>query len=255
VSFPLDLPDRTLASAPDLARLVLDDAVAGGGTVFSGQRPNIWLARLVHEGRLERKLAVGLCAALVRSGRPTAVAEAARLTESLDLHELADLLPAALDGLDVATLLMAEDPASERSVEDVLLGAWARVLRPDSAGSRDRLLTRLRNAGLRNLELAVLARTADPSTLSASLPPILVEDLATGDVAVLGQALVREPEVADALAKSAWLFSSSQRQSIWEAARARDPDLAATRFGPHGETWLNAPHPPARTTEPDDDEG
>lgn len=227
MSFPLTLAGRTFDSGPDLARAVMDDAIAGGGTVVDGHRPAAWLARAVREGELPRALAVGLSAALVQSGRTAGIVEVATLAADLGLTELASLLPAALDGLDVGVLLTPDPRQPDRSVEDALLDAWAAIATAEDAASRDALLGRLRHAGLRGLELRVLARTGDPETVRQVLPPILVEELPVGDVATLAEALVRGPEVASAVCEAATPLNSAQRYAIWRAAAALDPKLEA----------------------------
>lgn len=227
MSFPLTLAGRTFDTGPDLARTVMDDAIAGGGTVVDGQRPAAWLAEAVRAGELPRALAVGLSAALVQAGRTAGIVEAAELAAELGLTELAALLPAALDGLDVGLLLTPDPREPDRSVEDALLAAWAAIATAEDATSRDALLGRLRHAGLRGLELRVLARTGDPATVRSSLPPILVEELPVGDVATLAEALVRGPDVAAAVCDASSPLTNAQRYAIWRAAVALDGRLDA----------------------------
>ena len=227
MDFPLTLAGRTFATGPDLARAVLDDAAAGGGTVVEGQRPAGWLAAAVRDETVERDLVVGLCAALVQTGDPAGLVEAIDTAVELGLVELAPLLPAALDGLDMGILLHADPRTDEGSVEDAPLRGWAALVSSDAGEGRDALLLRLRHAGLRGLELDVLARCGDADTVRRVLPSILTEELPVGDVAALAQALVRGAEVAGAVCDAAGPLTASQRYAIWRAAVARDAAIEA----------------------------
>src|SRR5687768_2866825 len=81
--FPLPVGDRTVAAPPALATLVRDDCGAESGTVVPGARPNLWIPGLVAEGRLERRLAIGLAAALLQNPEPGTICEGARLAVRL----------------------------------------------------------------------------------------------------------------------------------------------------------------------------
>jgi hypothetical protein len=227
MSFPIRLAGRTFETPPDLARAVLADARAGGGTVVADQRPATWLAEAITAGDLPRPLGVGLCAALVQTGDPHAIVEAAAVAGAAGLTELSGLLPAALEGLDQGVLLTPDPTTPARSVEDALLAAWAALVQDPAAPGRDALLRHLRHAGLRRLELEVVARAGDPATLRESLPAILVEELPVDDVAVLAAALVRGEAVARAVCEASGALTASQRYAIWRAAVARDAGLEA----------------------------
>lgn len=227
MDFPLTVAGRTYDTAPALAQAVLADAAAGGGTVVDGARPAAWLARAVRDQALERAFVVGLCAALVRTGDPAGLVEGMDLAVDLELTELLPLLPAALDGLDMGILLHADPRSASGSVEDALLRGWAALVAPERTDGLDALLLRLRHAGLRGLELEVLARCGDAAAVRAILPSILTEDLPVGDVAALAEALVRGPEVAQAVCDASASLTSSQRYAIWRAAVARDVSIEA----------------------------
>lgn len=236
MSFPLTLAGTTFETAPALAEAVVRDAQMGGGTIVEGRRPSRWLAACVTDGELDRKLAVGLCAALIRAPRPAAIAEAARLAEALCMHEVAALLPAALDAHDVGVLLFADAALPGRSVEDALLRSWGTLLADDDEDGRVDLLRRLRHAGLRDIELAVLARVGSAHQIRRLLPDILVEELATAGVSALAQALVRGQGVAEAVCELASELSDGQRHAVWRVAVSR----GAVSDGALREAWLGA---------------
>jgi hypothetical protein len=227
MNFPITVAGRTFDAAPAVAQAVLDDAMAGGGTLVAGQRPATWLADAVNDGVIDRSFVIGLCAALVRAGHPVGLLEAIDLAVDLGLSELVALLPAALDGLDMGILLHADPRGGDGSVEDALLRGWAALVSAEQPEGRDALLLRLRHAGLRSLELDVLARTGDAAAVRAVLPLILAEELPVADVSTLAAALVRGPDVADAVCRAAGGLTASQRYAVWHAAVGIRPALEA----------------------------
>jgi len=226
LTFPRSIAGREFTDAPSLAAAVQADAAAGGSTVVDGARPAEWLAGALQEQEIDRELLVALCAALIRGASPPSVVEAAEVARSQDLHELAPVLQAAVAGLDVGVLLFPDPRRPNGSVEDALLTAWGAV-EPGEAGRTMALLDRLRNAGLRAVELDVLSRLGSAETVRLRLPPILVEDLPVEDVASLAQALARGGDVAQAVCDAAEPLTASQRYSIWRAAEARAPALGS----------------------------
>lgn len=229
--FPRDIAGQTFPDAPTLAATVRADAQAGGGTVVPGEHPSTWLGRALTEDEVERELIVGLCAALIRAGHPASVVEAAVLATEHGLHELAPVFRAAVAGLDIGVLLHPDPRRDGGSVEDALLRAWARV----EDGTADRtteLLDRLSHAGLRDVELATLARLGDEEAILARLPAILAENLPVEDVESLAHALARGGAVADAVCAAAESMdgvvplTASQRYAIWHAAVGLQGELA-----------------------------
>ncbi len=197
--FPLTVGGRTVASPPDLAALAQADARGAGGTVVAGQRPWQWILGLVQGGALDEKLAVGLGAALLQNANPVTVAEGARIAEALHPSPLGRLVLLALDAHD-SVLLLQNDPARpEFSVEDSLLRSAVVVAPLDQPTVRERLLTRLRHAGLPELEWIVLLAHGSVDEMRWWMPALLEEDLEEHDVALVRGRAAREDEVA------AWL--------------------------------------------------
>lgn len=175
--FPLRIGDRVVASPPELASLALADAAGPGGTLVPGQRPARWVADLVATGALEAKLAIGLGAALIQHPNPVAVAEGARLAVALHPSPLGDMVVLALDAHDAGLLLQVDPAGDGASVEDSLLRSAVKVARLSEPFLRDRVLTRLRHAGLPDLELQVLAEHGSLSELQTWIPALLEEPL------------------------------------------------------------------------------
>lgn len=222
--FPREIAGQSFPDAPSLARTVQEDAAAGGGRVVSGERPAVWLGRALRADEVERELIVGLSAALIRAARPASIVEAAQLASEHELVELAPVFAAALAGLDVGVLLHPDPRGENVSVEDALLRAWSVVEGGDPARVTQ-LLDRLRHAGLRAEELAVLAQHAGPDAIRARLPPILVEALPVEDVTSLARALARGGAAADAVCRSADPLTGAQRYAVWHAAVRLEPSL------------------------------
>lgn len=222
--FPLTIARRRIADPRSLATLVVGDAEAGGGQVVPGQLPSAWVYALVRAGQLEAPLAVALAAALLRSGRPGAVAAGARLSALLQDPELHQLFVHALDGLDIGVLLTADPCSQGTSVEDALLRAWVAVapLRDDAV--RADLLDRLRRAGLHDLELSVLCSHGSPEELRQWLPAALTgEPTQWGAVA---RGLVRLDGAEAVVAASLQGLPVATRRTLWDAALSLQPALA-----------------------------
>ena len=191
MAFPLNVGDRTVADPPALATLVRDDCGAVSGTVVAGSRPNQWIPGLVAEGRLERRLAVGLAAALMQNPEPGTVCEGARLAVRLGERVLGGVLIRALTSHDTALLMQVDPGGHGESVEDTLLLLAPTLADLDDAAIRGALLERLRNAGLPALELRILCDHGDAEELRIWLPAVLVEELGDDEVAALRRRLDR----------------------------------------------------------------
>jgi hypothetical protein len=168
--FPMLIGARSLAAAPDLAAAFIEDASAGGGTVVPERSPSQWVLGAVEAGALEREVAVGLAAAVLRSRQAASVAEGARLAAGLAHPRLTEMLAQALVAYDVGLLLHADPVVPGQSVEDALLHAWAATADLSNPGARGELLARLRNAGLHTLERAVLTQHASPAEIRRWFP-------------------------------------------------------------------------------------
>lgn len=196
MSAALTIAGVPFADAPSLARAVLDDAREGGGAVVAGQRPAVWLAVAVRAGELSRAQAIGLSAALVQSGDAAAILEVAELAVDLDLTELAPLLRAAHDALDLGVLLRADPRSSEGSVEDALLSCWAALASSSDPANLRELLIKLRNAGLRPVELQVLLTHSTPALLAEWLPLFLAEPASAQEIEQILAVRQRSDQVA-----------------------------------------------------------
>ncbi len=196
MSFPVTVGGRVVASPPELAALAQADANGPGGTVVPGLRPWQWIVGLVQAGALDPKLAMGLGAALLQNANPVTVAEGARLAEALHPSPLDRLVLLALDAHDAALLLQNDPARPEFSVEDSLLRSAAAVAPLDNDTVRANLLTRLRHAGLPELELIVLLAHGSPTEIALWMPALLEEGLdEQGWMLVRGRA-GRDDEVA-----------------------------------------------------------
>jgi len=221
--FPVTWGSRTWNDGPTLLADVGTDACEGGGAVVDGQPPCRWVAAMVQDGALERELAVGLVAALLqRRDQAAALAEAARLAVALEGHELADLVFLALDAFDTGLLLTADPLQPGASVEDALLrAAWSLADLSDPA-LRARLLPRLRNAGLTDLECIALVNHGDPDEIRTWLPAILVETVPPDAVEALIGALSHREEVREALLESFEAARPDARADLLEAITRTD---------------------------------
>ncbi|MEQ1565649.1 MAG: hypothetical protein ABMA64_08430 [Myxococcota bacterium] len=197
MSFPLTVGDRVVADPPALAALVRSDCGAASGTVVPGARPAAWVMALVREGRFERRLAIGLAAALIQNPEASTIGEGARLTAALADRVLGPLVVRGLDGHDTALLLEADPGGHGRSVEDSLLAAATAVCDLTDAAVRGPLLERLRNAGLRDLEIPTLLRHGDLDELRRWLPAVLTEAVGDENLVWITAALSEPGERAD----------------------------------------------------------
>ncbi len=224
MSFPVTWADRTFSDGPSLLGAVLADAEAGGGQVVAGQAPSRWLAAMVEGGALDPELAVGLCAAMLQNrARPGAITEAARLAANLARRELAELLLVSLDAFDTGLLLTADplDPGAG-SVEDALLrAAWATADLDDPA-IRERLVPRLRNAGLVALECITLVRHGAADEILEGLPAILIEGVPDSAAESLIDALSAREDVREALIASFVEARPDARAALLEAITKSD---------------------------------
>lgn len=231
MSTPLTIAGLRFESPAALRAAVgrqLRDGHASG--VPSGP-PAEWLARAVRQGELSLELARGLAAAMVIGRRPAELIEAARLAAELDMVDLAPILRDALDGLDLAVLLHRVAPGHDDSVEDELLAAWAVIEPGQDLDQVASLLRRLREAGLRTLEIAVLGRCGSPELVHEHLPPILQEPLSDQEAVSLSPLLLRDPSTAATITGYAADFAKGARQILW---------LAAVRAGLSGDQELES---------------
>jgi hypothetical protein len=196
MSFPLTIGDRVVPDPPSMAALVRSDSGAVSGTVVPGRRPADWVAELVRDGRFEKRLAVGLAAALIQNPEAVTVAEGARLAQALGEPVLATLLRRALDGHDPAVLFAADPGAPGSSVEDALLAAICALADATDPAVRGPLLERLRNAGLRDLEIPLLLRFGDADELRTWLPAVLTEGVGEDHLVLLTAAMAGQDERA-----------------------------------------------------------
>ena len=220
-AIPPRLADQKISNARELGALFVADARAGGNTVFGGEAPHVWAGRLVQKGAIDLDVAAALVALILGSGDPATVAEAARLGAKLPPSLLQSLFPAAIDAQDTGVLLHPDPFLPSRSVEDALLAAWADTA-PESLGVRALLLDRLRNAGLPDLEVALLARRGTPEEIGATLPQVFLEGVPPGTAEALTPLLSRGDEVMDAFGK---VLRSLSKPVLAEIAR-RNPALA-----------------------------
>jgi hypothetical protein len=175
MSFPLQVGSLVIPDPPALAALVRRDASTGGGTVVPGMRPAQWVMELVSRGTLERRLAIGLAAALIQHPEPVTVCEGARLSANLGEGVLGAVVLRALAGHDMALLLQTDPQFPDSSVEDTLLMAATHICPLSDPQIRRPLLERLRNAGLPALEIPVLCGHGDAEDLAFWLPAVLAE--------------------------------------------------------------------------------
>lgn len=199
----------------------------------SGRRPDVFVVRAAREGALSRDEAVGLCAALIQTQEPAAVAAGARAAAGVGDGALLRLLVVAAGSLDVGVLLTAD--ADGRSVEDWLLDAAVALL-GDEPDVRRALLDLLRPAGLVAHEVRVLALRGDADEIAAELPAALLEGLPPGAADPVARGLLRGGDVALALIAAVEPLSVADRRAAWAAAARhgahRDhPDLEARWVG------------------------
>ncbi len=199
MSFPLEIGDHVVADPAALAALVRDDSGPQSGGVVPGKRPAGWVLDLVEAGRLERRLAIGLAAALIQHPDPITACEGARLARALGEVALGTLLVRALRAHDTALLLRVDPAGAGASVEDTLLRAAVETADLGDATLRKELLERLRHAGLPELEIPTLLEHGDAEDLRTWLPAVLAEGLDDEDEPLLRARLERGDEGAEVI--------------------------------------------------------
>lgn len=194
--FPIRVGDRELPDPPSLAALVRADAGPASGTVVPGQRPNAWIVGLVDAGALERRLAIGLAAALLQHPEAATVCEGARLAERLGERLLGGVIVRALAAHDTALLLQVDPGGAGESVEDTLLRVAPRLADLSDPAVRRPLLERLRHAGLPAIEVPLLCEHGDAEDLRTWLPAVLAEGVGVAELDALGRRLLRDDDGA-----------------------------------------------------------
>lgn len=169
MSGPIEVDGRWFADPPSL----LAEVVAQAG---AGARPSGWIAT----ASIDPALKVGLAAAMIRHEHGPTVAEGARLAGVLGDPRLIALCRLALDTQDTGVLLAADPADAGRSVEDALLVAVARGGAHDDEAERETMLSRLRNAGLRDEELWVLLGWGSAREVAEWLPGLCEEGVPDG---------------------------------------------------------------------------
>jgi hypothetical protein len=160
--------------------------------VVPGLRPAQWVMELVNSGVLERRLAIGLAAALIQHPEPVTVCEGARLSANLGEGVLGAVVLRALAGHDMALLLQTDPQFPDSSVEDTLLMAATRICQLSDPQVRRPLLERLRHAGLPALEIPVLCDHGDPEDLAFWLPAVLAEGISEREMWLVADRIRRD---------------------------------------------------------------
>lgn len=219
--FPLRVAGRRITTGQDLFQLVVADARARGATVVAGRAPHQWVGDLVAAGALEAEVAAALVAVMLNGTDAGVVAEGARLAARVEHPMVKGLFPAAVDAQDVGLLLHADPFVPNSSVEDALLRAWATVAPTDDEAVRKPLIERLRNAGLSDVETAVLVRHGTPAEIREVLPAVFIEGVPTGVPEALRGALDRDGAARAAIADVLGGLSKKARAQI----AAKSPQL------------------------------
>ena len=162
---------------------------------------------LVMGDQIDVDAAVGLAAALLGGSDPAGVAEGARLASRLGDPRLVAFVERVVEQQDLA-ILLAPDPLAPlvgmgASVEDALLRTWAELAPLLEDRRRAELLERLRHAGLRDLELGVLARVGSEEEVDLWLPTILSEGVPPDAASAFRVGLQRAQPVADSF-RAVW---------------------------------------------------
>ncbi|MFT6146904.1 MAG: hypothetical protein ACJAZO_003260 [Myxococcota bacterium] len=213
--FPATIDDKTFATPQELAAAVMHRAQHQPDT-------DHLLAQAAHAGVLSRDEAVGLCAALIQTGRPITVAVGARLAKRLNDPALCGLLLLAHTALDMGTLL--QTAGNNTSVEDLLLGAAA-ALAADHADHRADVLQRLRNTGQGGDEIRLVARHGTAKEIAQSLPSVLLEGLPADTAESIAAGLKRGGEPKQALLEALTTLDTADKAKVWMAARRLGVDL------------------------------
>lgn len=207
--FPATVDDQTFATPQALAAAVLQRANSKPDTDHV-------LAQAAQAGTLSRDEVVGLCAALVQTGRPVPVSVGARLAKRLGDPALCGLLLLAHSALDMGTLL--QSAGDDTSVEDLLLGAAA-ALAGDNVEQRADVLSRLRVTGLGGDEVRLVARHGTAAEIALSLPSVLLEGLPPDTSESIATGLKRGGEVKQAILDALTTLGSADKTKVWMAAR------------------------------------
>ena len=216
--FPATIDNTTYATPQELAAAVLKRA---------HEKPDTdhLLAQAAGAGTLSRDEAVGLCAALVQTGRPVPVAVGARLAKRLNDSALCSLLLLAHSALDMGTLL--QTTTEDVSVEDLLLGAAA-ALAADHAEHRADVLQRLRVTGLGGDEIRLAAVHGTIAEIAQSLPSVLLEGLPSDTAESIATGLSRGGQFKQAILDALGSLNTSDKAKVWMAARRRGVELPET---------------------------
>ncbi|MCA9488831.1 MAG: hypothetical protein KC621_02890 [Myxococcales bacterium] len=194
--FPLIVGDRSFEDPAALAAFVREESLAP----TLPDRPCDWVPELVRQGVLEERLATALSAAFLQHEEAATICEGARLAVRLRDPVLGPILMRALLEHDTAVLLQPDPAEADRSVEDTLLHAAPRVVDLADPDLRRPLLEALRNAGLPEEEVPVLARHGDAVDLRQWLPAVLAEGLSEEHRALLEERARGEDESAAVIA-------------------------------------------------------
>ncbi len=219
--FPITIGDLTAVDAPSLGQLALQDCRSGGGSVVPQQRPSRWIMDLVRQGALDGKLAIGLAAGLLQSNEAAALAEGARLAKDLGDAKLGEMIGLLLEVLDIGILLTRDPLRADRSVEDTLLIAWAELADSTDAETRAALLTRLRNAGMSELETGVLVRRGTPEEIRMWLPAIAREGVPRAAATAVAAGLARGGDVRNALEETLGQLPPADKTFFLHSSQAR----------------------------------
>ena len=227
MTFPLNLHGQVFDDAPSFAESVLADAIAGGGRVVSDTLPRAWLGVLVDDTHNQRSLLVSLTAWLTRSEHASGICEAIAIAQTYELHELATVFAAALDGLSLGLLLQPNPTQTDLSVEDTLLKGLTHITNGAPDALRTKLLGHLRNAGLRDDELSILVRFGTQKELQTLIPGLIAEALP--ETSQLRPICTREQDLVLTLGKSLASTPVAYRKSIWTEFTSLVPLLAANK--------------------------
>jgi hypothetical protein len=214
--FPAIVDDQTYATPQALAAAVL---------LRAHNKPDTdhLLARAAETGVLSRDEVVGLCAALIQTGRPVAVAVGARLAKRLGDPALCGLLLLAHTALDMGTLL--QTAGDDTSIEDLLLSAAAE-LADGNAEQRADVLQRLRNTGLGADEARLVVRHGTAKEIALSLPSVLLEGLPADTAESIAVGLKRGGEAKQAILEALTALDSSDKAKVWMAAKRMGVQLS-----------------------------
>lgn len=229
MSFPLKFANQIYESAPQFAKAVLHDADKGGSQMFPGKTPHEWICEHVISGVLPREMVLGLSAFMIRSERPAAIAEGIRIAEQLELHPIARILTAAIEGFPLSLLLVPDPFFPEKSLEDTLLEGVIPLMSGTNSKQRAMILERLRNAGLPQKEIAVLVEHGSAEEIRTWLPIAISEGLMVQELSLLRPGFLRSVEIAQATSEALTALPLEQRKQLWKAVVAAAPLMAKNK--------------------------